>query len=63
MECYYVFNFAVGEKTNKGVQVSNFEKLNQRSNLSSLNKVWGRIWNPDVSLAPPYADKNCMKTP
>ncbi|MDC9512202.1 metal-dependent hydrolase [Pseudoalteromonas sp. CST5] len=63
MECYYVFNFAVGEKTNKGVQVSNFEKLNQRSNLSSLSKVWGRIWNPDVSLAPPYADKNCMKTP
>lgn len=63
MECYYVFNFAVGEKTNKGVQVSNFEKLNQRSNLSSLSKVWDRIWNPDVSLAPPYADKNCMKTP
>jgi inner membrane protein len=63
MECYYVFNFAVGEKTNKGVQVSNFEKLNQRSNLSSLSKVWGRIWNPDVSLAPPYADKNCMKMP
>ncbi len=63
MECYYVFNFAVGEKTNKGVQVSNFEKLNQRSNLSSLSKVWDRIWSPDVSLAPPYADKNCMKTP
>ena len=50
MECNYVFNFVVGEKTDLGVNVGNFEKISQRSNLRSMSKIWDRIWNPNISL-------------
>ncbi|KPZ58495.1 MULTISPECIES: metal-dependent hydrolase [unclassified Pseudoalteromonas] len=61
MECNYVFNFVVGEKTDLGVNVGDFEKISQRSNLSRVSKVWDRIWNPDINLAPPLANKSCAK--
>ncbi|WP_338366221.1 metal-dependent hydrolase [uncultured Pseudoalteromonas sp.] len=61
MECYYVFNFVVGEKTDSGVSVGDYEKISQRANLSSISKIWDRIWNPDVNLASPLANNGCIK--
>lgn len=61
MECYYVFNFVVGEKTDSGMSVGDYEKISQRANLSSISKIWDRIWNPDVNLASPLANNGCIK--
>ena len=53
VECSYVFNFAVGEKTESGVQVGDFEKVSQ------IGRIWDRIWDPSVSLVPALAASEC----
>ncbi len=59
MECSYVFNFAVGEKTESGIQAGDFEKVSQRPDLSQIGRIWDRIWDPSVSLVPALAANEC----
>jgi inner membrane protein len=59
VECSYVFNFAVGEKTESGIQVGDFEKVSQRPDLSQIGRIWDRIWDPSVSLVPALATNEC----
>ncbi|MFT5579475.1 MAG: inner membrane protein [Paraglaciecola psychrophila] len=49
-ECSYVFNFIVGKQTGAGIVASNIEKYSERPDLSQLGSIWGRIWDPSVSL-------------
>lgn len=59
VECSYVFNFAVGEKTESGIHVGDFEKVSQRPDLSQIGRIWARIWDPSVSLVPALAASEC----
>lgn len=52
VECAYVFNFVVAQKTPQGVQLGDFEKFSQRADLRELNNIFKRIWDPEVALAP-----------
>lgn len=52
VECAYVFNFVVAQKTLKGVQLGDFEQFSQRADLQELNNIFKRIWDPEVALAP-----------
>jgi inner membrane protein len=52
VECAYVFNFNVAEKTESGIEAGSFEKFSERPNLSGVNAIWQRIWDPSISLAP-----------
>ncbi|MBA6264822.1 MAG: inner membrane protein [Colwellia sp.] len=51
-ECSYVFNFIVGAQTSTGIVKSDIEKVSDRPDLSMLGRVWDRILDPSVSLAP-----------
>ena len=51
-ECSYVFNFIVGEQTNTGIVVSDFEKYSVQPDLSQIGSIWDRIFDPSGSLAP-----------
>ena len=52
VECAYVFNFKVARQLDTGVELGSFEDFSQRPELSNLPKIWQRIWDPKVSLAP-----------
>jgi inner membrane protein len=51
VECAYAFNFKVGEQTESGVEVGSFEKFSERPELSNMQSIWQRIWDPSISLA------------
>ena len=57
-ECGYVFNFIVGEQTDTGIVASDYEKFSVRPDLSQISKIWDRIWDSSISLAP--AKKNAV---
>lgn len=59
MQCQYVFNFVVGEQAESGIKVGNFERLSQRPSFKSAGNIWLRIWQPEISLAPPFSENNC----
>lgn len=53
-ECSYVFNFNVGRVTENGVVLGDLEKTTNRPDSSALGKLWNRIWEPNISLAPEW---------
>jgi inner membrane protein len=57
-ECGYVFNFIVGKQTDTGIVVSDYKKYSMRPDLSQVGRIWDRIWDPSISLAP--AKKNAV---
>ena len=59
-ECSYVFNFIVGEQTNTGIVVSDFEKYSVQPDLSQVGSIWDRIFDPSVSLAPAKKNGVCV---
>lgn len=61
VECYYVFNFIVGEDNDAGIVKRVVEKVSVRPDLSMLDSVWDRIWDSRVSLAPMMENDQCMK--
>ena len=61
-ECSYVFNFIVGEQTSAGVVKSDIEKVSNRPNLSMLGRIWDRIWDASVSLAPVKKNGVCANS-
>jgi inner membrane protein len=52
LECAYVFNFVVAEKTVSGLQLGSFQQFSQRPDLSEINNIFKRIWDPEVDLTP-----------
>jgi inner membrane protein len=60
VECSYVFNFLVGKQTNNGIVTGTFEKVSARPDLSQLSKIWDRIWDASVSLAPHKKNGECV---
>ncbi|WP_334065715.1 metal-dependent hydrolase [Alteromonas genovensis] len=52
VECAYAFNFKVAKQTDSGVEVGSFEKFSERPELSDIQSIWQRIWDPSISLAP-----------
>jgi inner membrane protein len=60
VECSYAFNFLVGKQTNNGIVAGTFEKVSTRPDLSQLSKVWDRIWDASVSLAPHKKNGECV---
>ncbi|TWX64963.1 metal-dependent hydrolase [Colwellia sp. C1TZA3] len=59
-ECGYVFNFIVGEQTSTGIVKSGVEQVSDRPDLSMLGRVWDRIWDASVSLAPVKKNGVCQ---
>jgi inner membrane protein len=59
VECSYVFNFVVGEKTMSGIRVGDFAKVSERPDLSKVGRIWDRIWDPSISLAPSLVANDC----
>ncbi|MFT5840711.1 MAG: inner membrane protein [Flavobacteriales bacterium] len=60
VECSYVFNFIVGEQTNAGIVTSHYEKVSGRPDLSQFGRLWDRIFDPTVSLAPNKKNDVCI---
>ncbi|WP_371194029.1 metal-dependent hydrolase [Glaciecola sp. SC05] len=52
IECAYAFNFVVAKKTILGPQLVDVEQLTQRPDLSEVNSIFERIWDPSINLAP-----------
>lgn len=63
VECSYAFNFVVGEITAQGTDLGSFEKVTQRPELSQVQLIWDRIWDPSISLAPALAATQCLEPP
>lgn len=61
VECYYVFNFIVGEESEAGIVKRVVEKVSVRPDLSMLGSVWDRVWDSSVSLAPMLENGLCVK--
>ena len=59
VECYYVFNFIVGEESEAGIVKRVVEKVSVRPDLSMLGSVWDRVWDSSVSLAPMVENGLC----
>ncbi|MBF7074270.1 metal-dependent hydrolase [Glaciecola sp. MH2013] len=57
-ECFYVFNFNVGRIEEGKVELGDMQKTTKRPDPSALGRLWDRIWDPAVSLAP---EQDCRK--
>lgn len=52
IEGSYVFTFEVGKHTDSGIQVSDFNHIENRPDLGQASALWDRIWDAGVSLSP-----------
>ncbi len=52
IECAYVFNFAVGQVTDKSIVLGDFEKVSQRPSFDGVGSIFARITDPSVKLSP-----------
>lgn len=58
-ECSYAFNFIVGQILENTVMAGSYEKYMRRPDLGQVGRIWHRIWDPTVSLAPTKINGMC----
>jgi inner membrane protein len=66
VECNYVFNFILADIENgqlSPLKRDDIERFTQRPDLSGLGRIWQRITDPSISLAPARNDSRCSTIP